>query len=416
MLLAGCASRGPSNRPSSWDASYFPLATGNLWIYQEAIRRGGQETEKLRLKEAIPHRDGIWALHDVDGDDYLFSSTADALRLHGEVKPGGTEVVFEPPLEYVNANLLREGREARVHQADSRTLRTRAEIVGLRRTRVPAVPGEVECLVTRFEYVTSDDKRFSIENWFVRGIGPIVRAFSLQDSTGREVLSTRLTLVAARVDGMIFPSDDPSVLAKNGFQHAFDHRDVWDASFPGFTAKVRLKVDGRNAGEYRLDVGRGGLGHELVPVGQDSEDAAWLQRTVESMLDHRRARKFDEQHRGAAFKLADAPSAVIGIDLEGDAMGSRYEVRGGVVQTVSRLDEGRRRFKIVVKNVRWSTSGRYLPTRFDVMLYDGGMNVRETREVTDEFLDIDGYRIPSHRHVRTGGKVFELWIEDIRLK
>jgi hypothetical protein len=410
----GCGTTPSGTEPVTWDPAFFPLEEGSIWVYEETVRRGPRVEQQLRVKTAILHRDGVYALQDAEGDDYLFSSTPQGLCLHGELKPSGKEVSFQPPLEYVSQELLREKERSASHRADGRTIQARAWLVGMRRVTSPAT-GKVDALVTGYEYRTEDGKRFAIENSFVRGLGPALRSFRLETKEGQVLFSTELKLVAAFVQGRAYPKDSPDRLAELTFRDAYQHRDVWDDAFPGFTATLVYYVGSRKVGDFPLKVGKSGASVSIEGLKEEDEDSLWLMRTAKSMAEHRRGKSFEERHANVRFKLLESKGAILAIELVGDAMGSRYEVSGGAVRSVSRLDERGRRFRVETKAVTWTSVATYLPTAFRITYFDAELRPTEEVDVKDEFTEVDSYRIPSRREVRSGDVVREVRIENIRL-
>jgi len=411
LTLSGCSS-SPTPLRVSWAADYFPLADGNVWVYQETLRRGGVEKEQLRVKTALRHREEVFALQDPDSDDYLFASTAEGLFLHGELKPSGKEVAFQPPLEYASPRLFDSGEWRATHEGEGRTIESTARLLGVRKVRVPALAGEQDGVATAFEYVTPDRKRFAVENVFIRGVGPVERSFRLSGEDGKEIFATRHVLIAARVAGRAHP--DSAGLAKLAFRHAFEHRETWSSDFRGFRARVTLAIGGAKIGDFSLHVDGTARILELVIPPEATEHGAWVRRTLESMLDHRRRRDFDAQHGRDVFALEPAEGAALGVGIRGDSMGSRYEVLGGVVRSVSRLDERGRRFRIDVRDVTWTPRSRYLATRFEVRFFDESLHVRERLELADEFTQVEEHFLPSRRTVTSGSEVRELRFEEIR--
>lgn len=393
---------GLLSQETSWDPEWFPLAEGNLWIYRQTMIRDGKETSQVRLKTARRHAEGVFRLDDPDGDDYLFSSDARGLLLHGEIKPEGDKVEFQPPLAYVTPELLRRGEEASAHKAEGRTIEASARVLGPRTVDAEAVGKGRSSLATRFEYKTGN-RIFTIENDFVRRVGPARRQFRLTRQDGAVLFESRHELLAARVGGVVFGGEDR--LAALAFEHATAHREVFGPAFPGFVRRVRVTEGDTLVADVRLEVGPDGRVASLAPLEPRGNMPRWAEHEIRSIVSHRRGRAASERVDVRALKYAPAPGPRVGVVVEGDSMGSRYEVAEGILRTVSRLDEGRRRFRIDVHEVRWTPKGRYLPEYFEVSFLGPEGTVREKREVRDVYAPLGEDWIPARRTVKTEGRV-----------
>jgi len=395
-----------------WNPAWFPLAEGDIWVYRQTMLRDGQETQKLRLKTARVERGRVFRLVDVDGDDYLFSSDAQGLLLHGEVKSEAEAVAFDPPLAYVTPDLLRLRMARSTHQAEGRSLQASAQIAGVQPVDATAVGKAQPALVTRFEYQTSGNRTFSIENHFVRGVGAVRRTFKLATDAGRVLFESRHELLAARVGGAVCPPGGENAFAALLFRHAFEHREVFGPSFPGFSCRVRVFEGDSVQAEAALEVGADGR----IAALQGKNLPRGAEEVIRSIVRHRRGASFEERNRSVVFRLSPAPSGRVGVAVEGDSMGSRYEVSDGVIRQVTRLDEGQRRFRIDVHDVQWTPRGHYLATRFDVTLLENDGTVSEKQGVVDVYEPLGEDWIPRRRTIRKGEIVQTFEFTDVRRK
>ncbi|MFN3485841.1 MAG: DUF3386 family protein, partial [Planctomycetota bacterium] len=143
----------------------------------------------------------------------------------------------------------------------------------------------------------------------------------------------------------------------------------------------------------------------LAPLELGGSMPRWAEHEIRSIVSHRRGRARSEREDVRALKYAPAPGPRVGVVVEGDSMGSRYEVAEGILRTVSRLDEGRRRFRIDVHEVRWTPKGRYLPESYEVSFLGPEGTVREKREVRDVYAPLGEDWIPARRTVKMEGRV-----------
>jgi hypothetical protein len=398
-LLLGLAF---ASQETSWDPEWFPLAEGNLWVYRQTTVQDGKETSQVRLKTARRHANGVFRLDDPDGDDYLFSSDGRGLLLHGEVKPDGAAVAFEPPLGYVTPELLRRGEAVSAHKADDRTIHASAQLLGPRIVDAEAVGQGRPSLATRFEYKTGS-RTFAIENDFVRGVGAVRRRFRLTREDGGVVFESRHELLAARVGGVVHGGEDR--LATLAFEHASAHREVFGPTFPGFVRRVRVTEGKDVVADVRLEVGCDGRILALTPLGNEGRIPRWAEHEIRSIVGHRRGHSSSGREERPTLKYAAAEGPRVGVLVEGDAMGSKYEVGEGVLWMVSRLEGDRQRFRIDVHEVQWTPRGRYLPKRYEVSYQDKDGSPREKREVWDLYVPLGEDWIPERRTVKTGDRV-----------
>ncbi len=397
LLLASLAA--PVALASDWSPERFPLEEGDAWVYRYETAFGsgpvqsGLRVKTIRAPEAGAFGEGVRLLIDAKGDTYAFRSDAAGLFVHGEIKPDGKVVRFDPPMAYVTAGMVTGESVESLHRTAEGEVTGRAELLGARDVETPA--GRFEgCLASRFTY-WREGRAFSIENDLAAGLGPVRRTFRLLDADGSETLTVRIALVAARVGGRATPSED--TFARSIFQSAFESRYTWGSEFPGFSAVA--VVDGER---FPFTVESDG---SFEVGGTEGARQGKVAVFVDQLTDHRIARGFETAHAGHTFRVEGFEAGTWRIALDGDSMGSRYAVRDDRVVQVHR-DQGGFQFSIHLDEAV-DAGGKYLARSFRIL---PGGDPRRADSVTDEFVDVQGFLLPSRRTVRTpdGESTFEI--------
>lgn len=148
--------------------------------------------------------------------------------------------------------------------------------------------------------------------------------------------------------------------ARDLFRAAYENRYTWDAGFPGYSADVELKQGGEvYTGKIRinqdLSVEVSGIENEQV---QES-----LYTQLRDVVTHRKRNVFEKAHGANSFSLGETKNTgAVEILVQGDAMGSNYEVRNNQISLVSRV-MGRMAF-VIHHKASLDTGNGYVSTNY----------------------------------------------------
>jgi hypothetical protein len=169
-------------------------------------------------------------------------------------------------------------------------------------------------------------------------------------------------------------------------------RAVWD-NFPGFTADATVLIEQRSA-KGKIKVGpEGQLEFELV--GLPAEDLKWVKQHLGSLTQHRMP---DGSLGDGASFVKEEGTHPLGrrIRLTEEVMGSEYRIKDDVVRQVNR-SMGKQRLVINVLEVTRNPEGKYLPSVFNVAMWDAASgNLGASQMVTHQWLRVGKFDLPKH--------------------
>ncbi len=187
--------------------------------------------------------------------------------------------------------------------------------------------------------------------------------------------------------------------ARDLFRSAYDNRYTWDSGFPGYTADVTYKHDGKTftaKAQVTAD-----LKAEVSELEDDAAKKAIHGQLWEIAI-HRVRRSFDETHKGNTFSFGDTDeTGAIAISMGGKSEGDHYKVRDNEVCMVHRHIHG----VVVTINTFSShdTGEGYLSHQYDSVYHDPttGEQKGGRSEFVDEYEKVGDYFILSRRLIDT---------------
>jgi Protein of unknown function (DUF3386) len=191
--------------------------------------------------------------------------------------------------------------------------------------------------------------------------------------------------------------------ARDLFRSAYENRYTWDHNFPGYTADLQV-TQGEEVYTAKVKIN---ADYSVEVSGIDDEKVKEsINHQLRDIVTHRQRSSFEKTHGKNEFSLGKtADNGAVEILVNGNAMGSHYQVRENIVSHVSR-NMGKVRFVIDTQETLNTGSG-YVPTRYYVIFLD-----TQTEQVTkeqhnfDQFTPVGNYYIMSHKVIKSieGGK------------
>ncbi|MCE9554239.1 MAG: DUF3386 family protein [Planctomycetes bacterium] len=184
------------------------------------------------------------------------------------------------------------------------------------------------------------------------------------------------------------PKNDKEAMAV--LARARNARAVWD-HFPGFTADVLVKVEQRTA-QGKLKVSPEGR-VELELADLSKEDLAWAKQHLRSLAQHRMP---DGSLGDGASFIKEEGNHPLGqrVRLAEEIMGSEYRIKDDVVRQVNRV-MGKQKLVITVLEVSRNPEGKYLPSVFNVSMWDNASGtLGGSQTVTHNWLRVGQFDLP----------------------
>jgi uncharacterized protein DUF3386 len=193
--------------------------------------------------------------------------------------------------------------------------------------------------------------------------------------------------------------DDPR--ARSLLREAFENTARWQKDFKGFSADLRVNVNGR---EFRGTTTVKGP-REVTVTLADPEVQKWAENQIGMIAVHRGPRSFDESDGKHALTVEDdghpfGPKLVI----HGDGMHSFYRINGGRMTQINRkmAHPGMPPlgFTINVEDSARTQDGKYITTRYTVYYYspeDG--KLRNVESFSDSHTRVDASELPATRRI-----------------
>lgn len=193
-------------------------------------------------------------------------------------------------------------------------------------------------------------------------------------------------------------------------------RSSWDASFPGFSARMSAVVDSKRA-QGTVTVTKGDEVKVTLESG-DPEVADWATKQLESIVMHRRGNAQDHYDVSFADEDRNHPLGRL-IRFHGGSTHSLYRIDGDVITEVHR-ELGHARFTISVTQIARNPEGKTIPRHFNVSFWDPKTGQLQANEdYQEEWVRIGEYDLPARRLlIRTAPNVrnvSELRLTDHRL-
>lgn len=197
------------------------------------------------------------------------------------------------------------------------------------------------------------------------------------------------------------------------FRAAYENRYTWDEKFPGYTADVTYREDGKTyTAKCRINAD---FTFDVTDI-EEGEGKKAIHGQVWEIAVHRVRRAFEETHGKNTFTLgATDPDGGVEILVAGKSEGDRYKVRNNEVSLVHRHIHG----VVVTINTFSShdTGDGYLSHRYDSVYSDPKTgDVKGGRsEFEDLYEEIGGYYILTSRTITTGEHKSEFLFTNIQL-
>ncbi|MGD1912258.1 MAG: DUF3386 domain-containing protein [Rivularia sp. (in: cyanobacteria)] len=187
--------------------------------------------------------------------------------------------------------------------------------------------------------------------------------------------------------------------ARELLRAAYNNRYTWEKSFPGYTADVTYKYDGKEfKGNVRV---YSNLKAEVFDI-EDSQAKEAINNQLWEIAIHRIRREFEDSHKDNTFSLGDTDSdGAVEILVGGKASGDKYKIRDREVVLVHRHIHG-----IVVTINTFSTHDTgegYLAHRYDSVYHDPktGEQKGGKSDFEDKYEKVGDYFILNERIIST---------------
>lgn len=183
------------------------------------------------------------------------------------------------------------------------------------------------------------------------------------------------------------------------FQAAYENRYTWDAEFPGYSADICFRCDGKvYSGTVKVNRN---LSVEVSGITDEAAKQAVIGQLQEIAI-HRVRRSFQDTHGKNTFTLGEMDdTGAVEILVGGKAEGDRYKVRNNEVCMVHRHIHG----IVVTINTLSShqTNAGYLSHRYNSVYHDPvtGELKGGPSEFEDNYEQVGGYYILTQRVIRT---------------
>ena len=189
------------------------------------------------------------------------------------------------------------------------------------------------------------------------------------------------------------------ISAQELFRAAYENRYTWDKNFPGYTADITFKHDGKVfTGQVRINPN---LKAEVLGVDDEQAKQAIHGQAWEIAI-HRVRRGFEETHGANTFSYGNADkTGAVEILMGGKAEGDKYKVNNNEVSHVHRLIHGT--FVTIDTFSSHDTGEGYLSHTYDSVYHDPktGEQKGGRSEFTDEYEKVGDYSILNRREIRT---------------
>jgi len=194
--------------------------------------------------------------------------------------------------------------------------------------------------------------------------------------------------------------DDPKARAL--LRQAFENTARWQSDFKGFTADLRVNVNGKEvSGSVTVKGPR-----EVAVSLPDSELQQWAENQIGMIAVHRAPRTFEESDGQYTLTLGDDENHPLGrkVFIHGDGMHSFYRIKDGRITQINRQmgHPGMPpfAFTINVEDSMLTTGTKFLTTHYTVYYYtpqDGKLTNVES--FSDSHVRVGDSDLPATRRI-----------------
>lgn len=189
--------------------------------------------------------------------------------------------------------------------------------------------------------------------------------------------------------------DDPKARAL--LRQAFEKTARWQPDFKGFTADLRVNVNGK---EVQGSVTVKGP-KEVMLTLPDPELQKWAENQIAMIAVHRGPRSFEESDGKFALTLGDDLDHPLGpkLFIHGDGMHSFYRIKGGRITQINRKTP-HIAFTINIEDSAVTQDGTFITTRYTVYYYspqDG--KLANVESFTDTHKRVASSDLPATRRI-----------------
>ncbi|MEN9214346.1 MAG: DUF3386 domain-containing protein [Gloeomargarita sp. DG02_3_bins_56] len=186
-----------------------------------------------------------------------------------------------------------------------------------------------------------------------------------------------------------------ALTARERFQQAYENRYTWDEQFPGYTAQVTWQA-GAETLTAQVCIHRD-LTVTIEGLPADHPRYQELSGLMRDLVTHRQRRDFAAAHGQNEFIAGEPlPDGAVPIQVNGDAMGSHYRVRGAVITQVSRVMGGSA-FTIDTLSVEQTAQG-YFPLHYRVQFTDAATGQpQQVVDIREQYAQVGGYYLLKER-------------------
>jgi hypothetical protein len=195
---------------------------------------------------------------------------------------------------------------------------------------------------------------------------------------------------------------DADADAVSRFEEALAARASWK-DFPGFTAKVAGKIDGRPCeGMVTIDA-KGKVSYADNDVSQDEAVAPWVEEQFGSLAMHRIARPAGDRPKPVlrfAETKEDHPLGRL-LLFEGGQFASSYRVKDRQIMVVNR-HAGKENMTITVLDNDRNADGQFLPRSYTVQYWDAATGeLKRTETIQNRWQRLSSWDLPTQLTVST---------------
>ncbi len=189
-----------------------------------------------------------------------------------------------------------------------------------------------------------------------------------------------------------------SMNARDLFRAAYENRYTWDANFPGYTADVELR-QGDEVYRGKICLNRDFSVEVREIDNEEVQESLYTQ--LRDVATHRKRNAFEKAHGANTFSLGETKSTgATEILVQGDAMGSNYEVRNNQISLVSRV-MGRMAF-VIHHKASLDTGAGYISSNYTAVFRNPQTNqVIRQMEFEDTYEQVGDYYVMTDQVVHS---------------
>jgi hypothetical protein len=186
--------------------------------------------------------------------------------------------------------------------------------------------------------------------------------------------------------------------AQDIFRTAYDNRYTWDENFPGYTGDIKL-TQGEEVYTGKIKVNPD-FTTEVTGI-EDKKVTESIIYQLRDIVTHRKRNSFEKVHGKNNFSLGEKDhTSAVEIFVNGEAMGSKYKVRGKEICQVYRV-MGAMAFYINTQST-FQTEEGYLPLIYDAIFLDAKTQEEKGKKTFEEHYEkIGNYYLPTHQIIES---------------